>query len=314
MSLRAYYAVLHILSQIKKKHTKEHLLSNNLQSDPDIDRWTHNTWINYLKIIYAVTQKNKTNDPTFTLINQHDNLHQLSNIIYENIQNSLQENHHYVLYCDYTYPRLLRFIDNYPYGLFVKGNVETLQEPCFSIVGSRKSYPFAIHQSYALGKALAQKGFCIVSGGAFGCDISAHQGTLATDLNPSPIIVVQASGLDQLYPRSNQRIFDSIKDNQGLFLTERLWHSVVKPYDFPIRNRIISGLSNVTIVMDAHLKSGALNTACTALDQGRDVWVLSPANTIGHSQGIENLINDGALSFANTEELLTNYDLDHFFI
>jgi DNA processing protein len=312
MSLRAYYSVFHHLSQLNMKYFKVNYVPSSVKAEANIIEWKQQKWFEYIEHIYREFLFGDQNVSKYFQHDQKQKFYSLSKTLYENMQHCLEENCSYVTYCDSYYPPNLRFLDDCPYGLFAMGDLRTLDDPCFSIVGSRKSNPFAINQSRDLGMLLAQRGYTIVSGGAFGCDIAAHLGVLAANLQPVPAIVVYAGGLDCIYPRGNARVFDEIKEKNGIFLTEKLWMTEVKPYYFPIRNRIISGISKVTIVIDASLKSGALNTARNALDQGREVWVLKPQNHSLTSEGIEHLILDGALSFNNAYDLLNNYDLDHF--
>lgn len=209
---------------------------------------------------------------------------------------------HYLSFCDPKYPYLLRQIQTPPLGIFYKGSLDVFYQPCTAIVGSRKSTKFAQYQSFYLAKNLALAGTTIVSGGAIGCDISAHKGVLQTSITPSPTIAVMAGGLDRLYPSYNLDIFRKIYQRRGLIISEKLPETPPKPADFPVRNRIISGLCTRVLIMQASIRSGALATANIALNQGRDVMVLTPNRKDHRFSGSYWLKKHGAKSFQSSAE------------
>jgi DNA processing protein len=144
----------------------------------------------------------------------------------------------------------------------------------------------------------------VVSGGAFGCDIAAHLGVLRGRFNPAPAICVFAGGLARLYPRANDRVFRQLLATGGVLVSERLWYASCRPRDFTARNRIIAGLSGLTVVMQAAQRSGALVTARLALDRGADVAVLHHPQDDVRARGSQQLLADGAVGFYTVHELL----------
>lgn len=209
----------------------------------------------------------------------------------------LRSLYHLIPYTSPEYPTHLRAIPDAPALLFARGEGSLLQRPMVAIVGSRQGSATALEESMGLAKKFATSGLCVVSGGAIGCDAMAHWGALNSLVRPAPTIVVLAGGIDQLYPRANNDLFCEILNLGGLFISERWPGSPCLPRDFPIRNRLISGLCRVVVVMQAARRSGALITARLALDQGRDVWVFKhPAHDL-RANGSEELIQDGALAF-----------------
>jgi len=210
----------------------------------------------------------------------------------------------YLPLCDPRYPEALRQISDPPLALSLLGDVRSLALPAVSVVGSRKASALAMHASYDLGRSLANEGFLVVSGGAFGCDIAAHHGVLASHSHPSAAACVFAGGLAVLYPRANDAVFNQLRKQHALLISERLWTASCRPVDFMARNRIISGLGAMTALMQAAVRSGALVTARLALDQGREVAVLRhPAGDV-RANGSAALIVEGAWGFSDAAEFL----------
>jgi DNA protecting protein DprA len=227
----------------------------------------------------------------------------LSEATFRHLQFVRRENAHYITYDQAVYPNLLRYISDPPLAISLTGNLEILQKPQVSIIGSRKASVMALEESFSLARSLSDLGYAVVSGGAFGCDIAAHQGALASELFPVPTISVAASGLARLYPVHNQQIFYRIKAAEGVILSERLWWEGCRPRDFAVRNRIISGLSATTCVMQAGMKSGALLTAKHSLNQGREVLVLRHPEYDVRADGSRWLEDDGAVGFSSASEI-----------
>lgn len=200
------------------------------------------------------------------------------------------------------YPPLLREISDPPHALTIRGDLSALAGPSVAIVGARKASGFALRESFLLGKSLSLKGYIVVSGGAMGCDIAVHQGVLAGGVRPAPIIVVFAGGLSATYPRINEHVFRRVVAEGGALVSERLWWSPPKPRDFAARNRIVSGLAPDVFVMQAGERSGALITARTALDQGREVWVMEHDANDVRAQGGRMLIEQGAKTFRGAQD------------
>jgi DNA processing protein len=231
-------------------------------------------------------------------------LYDLPYTCYTHFQELKKNDGTYLLFCDPFYPRELIAIDKPPLMLSVLGQVDCLNNRRISVVGSRQVNTKAVAESFKTGLLLADHSLCIVSGGAIGCDILVHQGMLAGGRDSILACVVFAGGLSCLYPRRHASIFSQLLQRGGVFLSEKLWWSPSKPYDFPIRNRIVSGLSNTLVVMQASESSGAMITANEALDQGRDVWVLEHDPNDVRAFGSNQLIREGAESFSGAQGLL----------
>jgi len=200
---------------------------------------------------------------------------------------------------DSRYPWLLRQIPDPPLGLFVSGNLECLDLPCLSIVGSRNPTPNGRETAAYFSKGLAELGFVVASGLARGIDGSAHRGALETGAT----IGVCAHGLDTVYPRIHTRLAEEIRET-GALVSEFPIGSPPHRNHFPQRNRIISGLSLGTLVVEAGLRSGSLITARLAAEQNREVYsVPGPINS-PLSRGCHELIRNGATLAESMEDIL----------
>ncbi len=209
----------------------------------------------------------------------------------------------YLTWADPRYPAYLRLIRDPPLALTLHGDVGLLRRPAVAVVGSRRASALAMRESFETGKILADQGHLVVSGGAFGCDIAAHHGVLASS-SPDACACVFAGGLETLYPINNKRVFDKIRERGGLLVSERLWTAPSFPHDFPARNRIIAGLCPTTFVMQAADRSGALVTARLALEEGREVLCLEHPRGDVRAAGSARLVEDGAPSFTSVATLL----------
>jgi DNA protecting protein DprA len=211
-----------------------------------------------------------------------------------------------IAYLDSRYPASLRAIGDPPAVIFTRGDAGHLLSPMIAVVGSRKASRFALEQTKSLAESLALRGVTVVSGGALGCDAMAHWGALRSGIRPVPTVVVLAGGVDQLYPRINHVLFAQIIAAGGLLISERLPGRPCRPMDFPVRNRLISGMSQGVAIMQAAHHSGAMVTVRLALDQGRDVWVLRHPQGDVRADGSEALIGDGAASFEEYTEFIAS--------
>lgn len=191
---------------------------------------------------------------------------------------------------DSGYPYLLREIYNAPGRIFVKGDLGVLKKTCVSVVGTRKCSDYGEMMVKKIVADLAALDVVIVSGLALGIDTMAHKEALKNGLNT---IAVLGSGLRNVYPKSNYSLAERIERN-GLLISEYSEDEDPKKMNFPARNRIISGLSVATIVIEAPEKSGALITAKFALDQGREIFVVPGDVDRVNSQGILNLLQYNA--------------------
>jgi DNA processing protein len=191
---------------------------------------------------------------------------------------------------DPRYPDRLRHIPDPPIVLWVRGDAAVLSRRAVAIVGSRAATPGAVTIARRLGRELAGAGLVVVSGMARGVDGAAHQGALDAE---GATVAVLGSGADVVYPRDHADLAAKIAAT-GAVVSELVPGTAPRPGHFPLRNRIISGLSEAVVVVEASEKSGSLITARAALEQGREVLAV-PGNVLsGRSRGCHALIRDGA--------------------
>jgi DNA processing protein len=186
---------------------------------------------------------------------------------------------------DARYPRVLRDIFDPPVVLFARGRVELLQSISLGVVGTRRPTPYGIAVAERLSADLAHAGLAIVSGMARGIDTSAHKGALAAG---GDTVAVLGCGVDIVYPSENKKLAEEIAV-KGLILSEFPMGSVAFPQNFPIRNRIISGLSVGILVVEGAQYSGSAITAKLAMDQGREVFAV-PGNITSKLSWAPNLL------------------------
>lgn len=198
----------------------------------------------------------------------------------------------------------LPHISGCPPLLFVRGNPEALSEPSIAIVGSRRASSKAIGAGLRFARDLSAQGFTIVSGLALGVDAAAHRGAL---LAQGKTIGVLGHGLQLIYPARHYRLVGEILDLGGAVVTEFPPGVPPLPHHFPIRNRIIAGLSMGTLVVEARAKSGSLITARLAAEQGRDVFVLPGSFDDESYQGSFHLIQQGAKLVYDIEGILEEF-------
>ena len=199
-----------------------------------------------------------------------------------------------------VYPALLKEIRDYPKELYYIGDPKLLQEKCVSIVGSRKTNQYGRSTAYSFGKALGQRGITVVSGMAVGIDTCAHEGALQEKGNTAAVL---ACGLDLCYPTRNRELKGKI-ESAGIVLSEYPPGTAAQRYYFPQRNRIISGLSPLTVVVQAGNRSGALITAELAADQGRDVGAVPGNIDSEYNLGSNKLLREGAFALTGVQDLL----------
>lgn len=199
-----------------------------------------------------------------------------------------------------VYPALLKEIRDYPKELYYIGNPKLLEEKCVSIVGSRKTNQYGRSTAYSFGKALGQRGITVVSGMAVGIDTCAHEGALQEKGNTAAVL---ACGVDLCYPPRNRELKGKI-ESAGIVLSEYPPGTAAQRYYFPQRNRIISGLSPLTVVVQAGNRSGALITAELAADQGRDVGAVPGNIDSEYNLGSNKLLREGAFTLTGVQDLL----------
>ncbi len=206
---------------------------------------------------------------------------------------------------DSGYPELLKEIEDKPEKLYYRGDISLLKTRCFAVVGSRKATRPGLLAAEMIGKRLAECGITVVSGLAEGVDSAAHKGALAAG---GRTIAVLANGLDQYYPTVNRDIQKEIEEN-GLAISEYPDGILARRYFFPMRNRIISGISEVVIVAEAALRSGSLITAEAAVEQGRRVFAVPGNFMIRSCAGTNHLISDGAEELIDINTFLNDMGL-----
>jgi DNA processing protein len=200
------------------------------------------------------------------------------------------------------YPRNLREIPDPPAVLFVRGRMDEKDRFAVGLVGSRRSTPYGRSVTARLARDLCAAGITVVSGGALGIDAVAHKA--AVDAHGRTLVVL-GCGLDIEYPRENQSIFEQVlTQDQGALVTEFPLGTAPEPWRFPLRNRIISGLSMGVVVVEAGEQSGALLTATAAAEQGRDVMAVPGNVDRESSRGTNALIRDGAILIENAQDVL----------
>ena len=193
---------------------------------------------------------------------------------------------------DETFPELLRQIPDPPLLLFYDGNLALLQRPSIAVVGSRRATHAGRRLAYLLGQELGVLGAVVVSGLAIGIDTAGHQGALSHD--DGATIGVLGSSLDDLYPSRNRGLAAQVVSSQGLLISEYPPGTPPRRFFFRERNRIVSGLAQATVVVEAGVRSGALITARLALEQGREVAVFPGSSLTGANAGGHALIRQGA--------------------
>ena len=188
------------------------------------------------------------------------------------------------------YPEILREIADPPLVLYARGSVATLDLPAIAIVGTRHPSFYGLQMAEGLAGDLAERGIAVASGLARGIDGAAHRGCLASG---GRTLAVLGSGIDVIYPREHRRLAEEIA-RAGLVLSEYPPGTPPAPRNFPVRNRIISGLALGTVVVEAREASGSLITARAALEQNREVFALPGNVTSPASVGPNYLIKEGA--------------------
>lgn len=237
----------------------------------------------------------KINEITEEKINEFENYIKNNGIGYITI-NSIEypsDLHHYKL-CK-------------PYVIFYKGNLNLLKNKSVSIIGSRKCTSYGAEVAKIIGNEVSKYGYTVVSGLAMGIDSIAQRSALK---NEGKTIGVLGCGVDVIYPKSNKYLYEEILKNDGLIISEFL--PGTKPYkqNFPMRNRIISGISKYLIVVEASDRSGSLITVNSALYLGRDIMTVPGPITNGNSEGCNKLIRDGAMPLTEMEDLYLFLDIN----
>lgn len=225
--------------------------------------------------------------------------HRLPDAIKRDIDLAVKKGYKIVTMADTDYPALLRQIPDPPPILYVFGLL-TKQTNNIAVVGSRHATRYGISAAHQLSSDLASLGITIVSGMALGIDSAAHQGALA---GKGETVAVLGSGLEVVYPRENRNLFYSIAEN-GAVISEFPLMTEPEPKNFPIRNRIISGICLGTVVVEAGRKSGSLITARLAAEQGREVFAVPGSIHSFKSAGTHILIKQGAKLVEHAQDII----------
>lgn len=200
---------------------------------------------------------------------------------------------------DPCWPEALNRIDSPPGWLFAQGSVRLLQKPQLALVGSRHASPAALRRAYELAERLAHAGWVITSGLALGIDAQAHLGALVQGRT----VAVIGSGLSNLYPKRHQRLAAKVCE-QGVLVSEYLPTEPPLSWHFPARNRLLSGLAQGVVVVEAGVRSGSLITARLALEQGKEVMAMPGSPDNPNARGCHQLIKQGAALVNDAEDVL----------
>lgn len=201
-----------------------------------------------------------------------------------------------------NYPCYLKQIPDPPILLFVKGNLRDLNRPAIGVVGARKCSEYGFDITYKLAQELAEQGVLVISGMAYGIDEAAHKGALKT----GQTIAVMGTGLNICYPSQNREIYRLIPQN-GCLVSEYFLDTLPLPFQFPRRNRIISGMAMGILVVEADVKSGSLITANLGLEYNREIFAI-PGNINSQlSSGTNELIKNGAKCVTEIKDILEEF-------
>lgn len=219
--------------------------------------------------------------------------------------NWLEQSDHYLITDADGLPNRLRELPDPPLALFAIGNVDLLNDPMVAMVGSRHPTPAGRRMTEQIASGLAQAGVSVVSGMALGIDGVAHQAVL--DVGGSTVAVM-GCGLDTIYPARHRGLFEEIA-NQGCILSEYPLGVSVSRYTFPQRNRLVSGLSLGSVIIEAAERSGTLITARLAMEQNRSVMVVPGSPLSRQYKGSHELIQQGACLVTSAEEVMRELEL-----
>jgi len=201
---------------------------------------------------------------------------------------------------DPRYPPLLAAIDDPPPLLFLRGDLRAGALPCVALVGTRHTSPYGELVAEQLARELAAAGVGVISGLAQGIDAAAHEGALQAGGYTAAVL---GTGVDKPYPAANKALYQRLCES-GAVLSEFMLGTTPQAWHFPVRNRIISGLSRAVVVVQAPSKSGALITAQLATEQNREVMAVPGNITDGRQMGCHELIRDGAVLVRGVEDIL----------
>ncbi|MCI8453432.1 MAG: DNA-protecting protein DprA [Lachnospiraceae bacterium] len=223
---------------------------------------------------------------------------------YENLK---KQGIHFVTFLDADYPKRLLPLYDRPAGLFVKGKMPRDDVPSAAIVGARDCTEYGRDAAGFMAQTLAKAGVSVISGLALGIDAAAHKGALAAGKETFGVL---GCGINICYPRENHALYSAM-EREGGILTEFIPGTKPEAGNFPQRNRIISGLSDAVIIIEAKEKSGSLITADLALEQGREIFALPGRINDPLSRGCNRLIQNGAAILLDPGEVLELFGFDY---
>src|SRR6266850_6292759 len=209
-----------------------------------------------------------------------------------------------VIQSDPEYPESLRQIYDPPIALYVKGSLSAKDKNSIAMVGSRMTTHYGIETARKLAYQLAYLGITVVSGGARGIDTAAHQGALTAK---GRTITVLGTGINLVFPSENAELFERIAAS-GAIITQFAFNRPADKQSFPIRNRIVAGMTLGTVVVEANLTSGALITANFAIEYGRQVFAVPGRIDSPRSKGCHELIKKGAKLCEGAEDVLSEFE------
>ena len=217
--------------------------------------------------------------------------------------------HHIVTLADAEYPQRLLESNDPPCLLYVIGDPRYLNLPAIGVVGSRNATPQGIENALAFSRALADAGFTIISGLALGIDAAAHEGALRSDTASGTLAII-GTGIDRVYPASNRRLADLIT-GKGCIISEFPLGTAATASNFPRRNRLIAGLSQACLVVEAAPASGSLITARLAGELGRDLFAIPGSIHAPQYKGCHALIKQGAKLVECAQDILEELSPRH---
>ena len=225
---------------------------------------------------------------------------ELQRMVEADLQWLQQENHHLLVLDEPGYPALLAEIDDPPVVLFCRGDLDAFAALKIAIVGSRNPTRMGIKYAEEFARQFGSLGIAVTSGLALGIDAAGHRGALAVD---GITLAILGTGCDVIYPARHRKLADLIAD-RGLVISEFPLGTPVYPGNFPRRNRIVTGLSLGTLIVEAQEKSGSLISARLAMEQGREVFAIPGSIGSRQSRGCHQLIREGVMLTENVGQVL----------
>lgn len=223
----------------------------------------------------------------------------------EQFYNLPQKGIHFYSFLDQEYPERLDLIPAKPAGLFVKGELPDNNRPTAAIVGARNCSSYGQQIAKYMGNELSRNGIQVVSGLAAGIDGAGHSGAI---LNGYQSFGVLGCGVNICYPKEHYGLYEAMEKNGGI-ISEFVLGEQPKPQNFPMRNRIISGLSDVILVIEAREKSGSLITVNFGLEQGKEIFALPGRIMDPLSKGCNQLIQDGAAVLLSPDDVIEYFGI-----